>query len=94
MNKKILDENFVFRFINVRSCQAGLFEDELELGLEIDDRCEPVVESVKTLNFDGIPKQVRFVERCGCPKAKRNWDNSQAVALLMMPLEFPAEPQL
>ena len=72
LNKKILDENFVFRFINVRSCQAGLFEDELELGLEIDDRCEPVVESVKTLNFDGIPKQVRFVERCGCPKAKRN----------------------
>ena len=61
----------IFRFINVRSCQSGLFDDDLEFGSE-DDQCQPVVESIKTLQFDGIPKQVRFVERCGCPKVKRS----------------------
>ena len=62
-------------FINVRSCQAGLFDGEPEVGPEAglfqSHQCEPVIESIKTLNFDGVPKQVRFVERCGCPKTKR-----------------------
>ena len=62
-------------FINVRSCQAGLFEGEQfgpEAGFLKNEQCEPVIESIKTLNFDGIPRQVKFVERCGCPKIKRN----------------------